>query len=625
MLRLAPTQVTLGSRDVTWHTERHKSRCGGEDKHARGVEVTGPPIRDTQLSEDQPNSIVPHSFPHLPANEPDTTDDSDTALIFRQPLSRGSRVSWDQVPADSEASTGIQVQSVERRARIIEMSNDPQEMIRSSTGSIEVDLSNSTGANHELFEMNSQDPSTETDLMPLLQSRFSSESDISQEEEDDEGELLVGNAPPEEDDKDGLLVGNAPPEALPQFVLPIRSSSISSNRGRFLGTTSQQDRSIYSHQLSGRTDLQGYPDFVPAHDDHQRRVSTISVESDSTAFGSLFDNTATGYIAQTPLIVETSFPVYPRSSQLVVPRPVDTFRHRSNSGLPHSSLRFSQVAASSSPEKRPRPSANSSDENSSHETTAEPSGLFTESPRRRKRNRARNSGYIFDEAALESAEVYGFDGLSIADPSQSSLPTSSLSSQSGSLSDHPQNPLFGSSPATNRGNTSPHSIRSRTSPFGTLSNPALPPHPFSATRRTISPLSPSSPSASNRARPNFSLSPRHRRMAVYNDNLPASTQPQTPARLPLNGLPAMSLENPFGFGIGVAQTAPAVIGRRQRDSVRPTTPTRRGMGVEDQENLGVEVESRRRRVRESPSMEWDWEWEWDGDDENDEGREESVV
>ncbi|MCJ1424337.1 hypothetical protein MMC29_002224 [Sticta canariensis] len=609
MLRLAPTQVTLGSRDVTWHTERHKSR-GGEDQHARGAKVTGSPIRDPQESVEQPNSIVPHSFPHLPGNEPVTTDDSDTTLISGQPVPRGSRVSWDQVPADSEASTGIQVQSVERRARIIEMSCDSQEMIHSSMGSIDEDLSDSTGANHELFGMICpQNPSMETDLIPQLQSRFSSESDISFGEE--------------EDDKDELLVSNTPSGELRQFVLPIRSSSISSNRGRFLGPTSQQDRSIYSHQLSGHTDLLGYSDSVPAHDDHQkRRLSTTSVGSNYTA---------TRSIAQTPRIETgpisdgTSSPDNPRSSQLPLPRPVDNLRRRSNSGLPRSSLCISQVPASSSPEKRPRPPANSSDENSNHETIAEPSGLLTESPRRRKKYKARNDGYIFDEAALDSAQVYGIDGLSIADPLQSSLPTSSLSSRSGSFSDHPQNLPFGSSPASNRRNTSPHSFPSLSSPFNTLSSPALPPHPFSATPRTISPLSPSSPSASNRTVPNFSPSPTHRRMAVYNDNLPASTQPQTPARLPLNGLPAMSLQHPFGIGIGVAQTAPAGIGRRQRDSVRPTTPTRRGMGVEDQENLGVEVESRRRRVRESASREWEWEWEWDGDEENDEEREGGFI
>lgn len=612
MLRLAPTQITLGSRDLTWHTERHNNRRDREDQHAsHSIEVTRSPVRGPQ-SVEQPFSILPYLSPHLlPGNEPVTTDDSDTALISRQPVLRGSRAFWGNFLAEAGAPTGTQVQTVERRPRIIEMPRDSQETIRSSKGSIEEDLPGSTGPYHDAIDINHpQNPSNEPEKTLELQSRFSSESDTSLEEYDS---------------KDELLVGNNSPEGLRQFNLPIRSSSMSSYGGRFLRSTSQDDLAFNSPRSSDHAGLDGYSDSVPAHHDHQRkRVSTTSVKSEYNAARSIAQ---TPRIATGPFSDTTPLPENPRSPQLPPPRSVDSFRLRSDSSLPRSSLCISQVPGSSSPEKRPRPTANSSPENSSSETVGEPSGMLAEPPRRHKKYKPLNQGYIYDETALESAQVYGIDRLSIQDPLQSSLPTSLLSSRAESVSgrqqvpSQPQNTLFSSSPASSRRNTSPYSIPSPSTPRNHLSSPTLPPHPFSATPRTISfslPLSPTSPSALNPTVPSFSPSRTPRRMTVYNDNLPAASQPQTPARLPLNGLPAMSLENPFGIGIGVAQTAPAGIGRRRRDSVRPTTPTRRGRAIEDQENLGVEVEARRRRVRESASREWEWEWDWDGDDEQDE-------
>lgn len=603
MLRLAPTHIALGSRDIIWHKERQNARYDREDQHASGS--VNSRVRDHQESAEQPNPILLHSFPHLlPATAPVMADDFESALISKDPVPRGSRIFWDQIMADAGVPTGIQVQNVEKRPRITEMPHDSQEMIRSSKGSIEEDLPSSSGNYHDSLGISHfQNPSNETETNLQFLSRFSSESESSFEKGDEKNEPLVGNNPP---------------ETLHQFDLPIRSSSMSSYSGKFRGPTSQEDCAINSH-LPGDTKLDGCSDPIPAHQDHQRkRASTIGVEPEYNA---------TRSIAQTPRIgaglffERTSPSGIPRSPQLPLPRSVDKFRHRSTSGLPRSPLYMSQAAVSSSPEKRPRPSENSSDDDSGGKTISEPSGLLPQPPRLRKKHRARtrNEGYIFDEAALESAQVYGMDLLSIDDPLQSSR-TSSLSSRTGSVSDHqqvspgPQNPLFSSPPASGHRNTSPYFLPS-------ISTPTLPPHPFSATPRTVSshlPLSPSSPSASNSTRPNFPPSPAHQRMAVYNDNLPASVQPQTPAHLPHNGLPAMSLRSPFVIGIGVAQTAPAGIGRHRRNSFRPTTPTRRGRTIEDQENLGVEMESRRRRIRESPSREWEWEWALEGDDEQDE-------
>lgn len=624
MLRLAPTQITLGSRDLTWHTRRHNHRREREKQHASGfIEVIGSSTKGPQHLVEKPVCISPFSVPRvLPANEPVTTANFDTASISREPVSRDSRVFWDQVLADAGAPTGTQIRNVERRPRIVEMPRDSQGMIPSSKGSIDENFPGSAGTYKDSFGIGyPQNPSSETETIPQLQSRFSSESDTSFQE----------------DSKTEVLVSNNDTEELRQFVLPIRSSSMASYSGRFLRPTSQEDRAITSHSSSGHPDLDGYSGSLPAHHDYHRKgTSTTWMKS---GYDDSRSAAQTSRIATGPSVDRASSPENPSSPQLPLPRSVDNIRRRPTSGLPRSPLYMSQAAASSSPEKRTRPSADLSDENSSSETVAEHSRLPVEPPRHRKKYRARYEGYIYDEAASETAEVYGIDGLSIDDSIQSSLPTSSLSSRTASVCDHqqaspqPQNRLSGSSSASSRRTTSPNSYPALSTPGNTVSSPSpprrnLPPHPFSATQRNVSyglPLSPASPSASN---PTVSPLPQSRpprtpqrtqRMAVYNDNLPAWSQPQSPARLPRNGLPAMSLQNPVGIGAGAAQTAPAGIGRRRRDSVRPTTPTRRGRNIEDQENLGVEVEARRRRVRETASREWEWEWDWEGDDEQDGG------
>lgn len=581
MLRLAPTQIALGSRDLKWHAECHQAHLNREKQHASGSSE----VKDPQESVDQPNSILPDSFSHLlPAKKPTTTDNSDTALIDREPVPRGSRVFWDQVLADAGVPTGTQVQSVERRPRITKMVHGSQEMARSSKGSIEEELACSTESRDDTFGIShSQNPSNETKTASRPNSRFSSESGTSFEEEDENDELLVSNNAP------GLMR---------QFEPPVRTSTISPDSESFRRLTIEEDRAISSHHLPGDTDVDGSFDPVPAHQDHRKnRASIAAVESERT----------TRSIAQTPRIGTCTFPdrtplpENPRSPQVPLPRSVDHF-HRD---LPRSSLYISQVATSSSPEKRPRASADSSGDGelSSDEAFVEPSGP-SETPHRQKRCKARKV-VIFDE---ESVGVFGLDSLFIDNPSLGSS----------------------SSSASSRHNTSPYSVPSRSSPRNAFSSPTLPPgdlplHPFSATPRTVSsslPHSPTPTSASNPALTNFSPSPTPQRMAIYNDNLPATTQPQTPARLPLNGLRTMTLESPFGIGIGGAQTAPAVIGRR-REPIRPTTPTRRGRDIEDQENLGVAIEARRRRVRDIVSREWTWaldvDGDGDGDDEEDEG------
>ena len=83
---------------------------------------------------------------------------------------------------------------------------------------------------------------------------------------------------------------------------------------------------------------------------------------------------------------------------------------------------------------------------------------------------------------------------------------------------------------------------------------------------------------------------------IYNDRLPASSQPQTPVGLPRNGIPAQFSRSGYYRGVGGSFTVPEGNGRvdrvsdgdelgrrygalREEDSVSPTRGPRRGVGV----------------------------------------------
>ncbi|KAL8702958.1 MAG: hypothetical protein Q9201_003862 [Fulgogasparrea decipioides] len=118
-----------------------------------------------------------------------------------------------------------------------------------------------------------------------------------------------------------------------------------------------------------------------------------------------------------------------------------------------------------------------------------------------------------------------------------------------------------------------------------------------------------------------SIHPTPTRLSVYNDSLPAYSQPQTPIGLPRNGLPRMSVQNPFF-------TAPARAGARIEGSFANrlqqtfATPSRglrrtdgrmgRGPWRYEQENVSVEVEAERfERRMEQQQQRGDDGWETD--------------
>lgn len=584
MLRLAPTQIGIGSRDLTWHTERHEAR---QSRRADGypVEVIASPDRAVPLRADRVKPNLSHRFVRpLSTRKTSANSVHDSDLISKDPVPRGSRIFWDNILADAGTPSGIKVQNVGKRPRIIEQSDKSQGNARSAEASLEGDFDTPTEAYYSsLFDITS--PRQQSKKGEVLHSSFSSEYTSACEYNENSRELP----------------GNDFLEQAPQFDLPIRSSSLLLSPGG----TNQEVSTIGSRGLFYKKDWDSYPNSLPHYPrnlgtnaDAESRFEFQSNPEDAGLAAT--KNSGQGKVSNTPESNDMAAESFGPFSlpQLRLPRVVENFRRRSN-GLPRSPLYISQAVASSSPEKRQQAFSNDSDE----DVPKSPS-LLTQPPRRRKTYKPRSESYPFNisEKSLSSSYAdeiseLGETGYLSAQESspRSSPPEYDNSDRGGSISSSPI-PNLRPSPIRSKRSTSPQSFRSFQTP---IALPPLPPRPFSATRRTTSgtialPASPvpqnfSPPPSPTRSSP--STTPR--RIRIYDDSLPASSQPQTPARLPRNGLPHM----PYGIGIGI-QTAPAGNGRRRRGSIGvATTPTRRrGRTTEDQENLGLGAEFSRRLV-----------------------------
>lgn len=583
MLRLAPTQIGIGSRDLTWHTERHEAR---QSRRADGypVEVIGSPDRAVPVRTDRVKSNLPHRFARpLSIRKTSTNSVRGADLISKDPVPRGSRIFWDNILVDAGTPSGIKVQNVGRRPRIIEQSDELQGNARSTEASLEGDFNTPMEADYaSLFDITS--PHQQSKKADVLHSSFSSEYNSACEYNENNREL-PGNDFHEQS----------------QFDLPIRSSSLLLTPGG----TRQEDSMIGPRGLFYRKDWDSCPDSLPYH----RR--NLGANADAESRSDLQSSPQDARIATTKKSGQGKASDTPESNdmtaesfgpfslpQLPFPRVVENFRRRSN-GLPRSPLYISQAVASSSPEKRPQAFINDSDE----DVTQSPS-LLNQPPRRRKTYKPRSESYPFDISEKSLSSSYADDNsengetgyLSAEESSpRISPPEHDISDQGGSISSSPI-PKLRPSPARSKRNTSPYSFRSLRTP---IALPPLPPRPFSATQRTTSstialPASPITPISSPPPSPTRSSpSTTPRRFRIYNDRLPASSQPQTPARLPRNGLAHM----PHGIGIGI-QTAPAGNGRQRRGSngVASTPTRRRGRTTEDQENLGLGAEISRRLV-----------------------------
>lgn len=650
MLRLAASQIGLNSKDLEWHKNRHNARQAlRNDGHT--VERIGSPVRSCPETPDNLKLALPYYFPCPPFDEKrirHNDEDEDDELLFDGPALQGSGAFWDRVMANAGKPLGIQLQHVDRRPRIIEKSRASPDISRSLKGSIEHVLNGDLGISeaHDFLCSSQYSPKSSADIerSAQLQLHFSTKCPSSSSIGLDKEETLSSNSSAEQ-----LLASHvANLFTLPPF------------HRQDLAGTQRRYRNGTPWQISGSRELDGSSD--PGQNHHKIQEQRVKDQLDSQQVGYRpREDSAKKAVSNGPIrlprledsIATTSSPSQDpyklaMSPQLPVSRIVEAMRRRSN-GLQRSSLHISHVAPSSSPEKYPRASPNPSiettaqpassledqslpEQNYSHAFSGAPA-VFSLAIRRGRNNRISsrsiswNSQEVFqhpgshrETASLNERIARGRSVASLAPPtarsdSHASFTSSPPHSLTPSPASTPRRSLNPNAIPFTPNNTPPAPSPRRLFPSSNLSVPppaSLPLYPFSATPRSVSfSASTASPSPFTRPSPHshphlFSSPPSPyppHHLTVYNDGLPAFSQPQTPAQLTRN--PYSTMSSLRAFGAGITQTAP--VGDNRGSWPRPSvvaltpTPTRRSrydyQRLEDQENITADAELERRRLR----------------------------
>lgn len=668
MLRLNSTKISLNARDLDWHSERHEDR---QARRAKGlpVEVILPSARSSRSLE-RHYPALPYSFPRPPSVKQNSVGNNvATSIISESPVPPGSRLFWDSVLVDSGVLPRIQSHDPPKRPHVVEPSDSFLENHHSLKAYIEP--YSSQPSEHDSTERTFDDSENqESDDEAELSS-----TDYVRSSTDGKFEEKSNRRGSSEE-----TAHHVPPKRRLSFFAFHRKAQettpdehVSAVQRRF---SAQIDLDGCSDPTLG--DSRPETQYLDAHTEHDVGCNDTGrhfVRQDS--YLDLDHETSIGVDESTLLLSPSSEPVdqsTPPQLPLPLPRSVELFQRRS-SGLPRSPLYISQAAMSSSPEKRRR-----SPTNLDAAASPEFSGFLAHPPRRRKTYKPRSESYSFveSEASFASSSAENLNpstehlrGDSLLDDPTSTLldyPASSPPDSYNHLPSSPPDPMGSHAPIPVESSPSLQTAKipsssttarihcsSSLSPapaprprrlFPSISNPFLPPlpPPFSATPRTVSfnfalPSSsqqnstPTSPSPFSRTStpplPSSPLNPLppirtptrtpSRTLPVYNDNLSALTQPQTPIGLPRNGLPLMEY---LSARPNPAHTAPAGLGGRNTRSrattetgergvgaepwqgfPEPPTPTRRGrtrgwrrrgnVEIQDQENLGFEVEVER--------------------------------
>ena len=644
MLRLAASQVGLNSKDLAWHKDRHHARQALRDD-GRVVEIIGSPVRSCPETPDNLKLTLPYYFPCLSSHENRihyNDEDEDDDLLFDGLIPQGSGILWDRIMANAGTPPGIQLQHVDRRPRIIEKSTASQGISRSLKGSIEHVL----GGNMGMTEARDHSGSSQYPSEPSVDAERSSQPQLLLS-------IRCASLSSTGLDKE-MLSSNSSAEQLLASRVANMFTQPPSNRQDLIGNK-REYRNGRLHEISGSIGLDGSSDPGQHHHIIQRQRAGEQPESQQGGYRPREDSAeraALNALLWQPrfeadsIALTSSRPQDPSklamSPQLPVSRIVEAMRRRSN-GFQRSSLRISHAAPSSSPEKHSRASPGPSTETIARATTSPEYQSSLEQysgngvggapavfslPIRRGKNYKISSKSSFwnsqevlqnpgspQEAAFLSEQTAR--GRSVASPATSTA----LSDSHASFTSSPPQPSTLSPSSTPRRSLNPNAIpfTPKSTPPAPLarqlfpsSNLSLPPpaslplHPFSATPRSVSfsgsPAS-SSPFArfSPHSQPQPLSSPPSPHLMVYNDRLPAFSQPQTPAQLTRNPFSIMSSLR--ASGAGITQTAPVGDHRGSwpRHSVVALTPTRtrrsRYERLEDQENITVDAELERRRLR----------------------------
>ncbi|MCJ1473692.1 hypothetical protein MMC13_002343 [Lambiella insularis] len=593
MLRLPPTRIDLGPRDLVWHIDRYQQRKAQYDQ---GTSVRSSTKASRKIHQTHSfKAILPYrSRPPIRAQIPSSST-ADNALISTEPVPRNSRAFWDDVLA--VAGTSLHSTEPLPHERYTE-----EELTRSTTSlhsqetldvSVSIEESSILGPVHQSGED-----------IPGIQDVMEAATHPTQPE----SQYLLGSLHSPEHEKGSSGSGQS-------VIHPQANSSNASRKRpsffRFLSSahdgSTDDDPPDMQRSFSSELDLDGSSDSEQEDEEQEQHPQIATAISISQAAPRPILRHARPLIREHSLslsdeeaeLAETIAGLHElidgaASPRAMLPGPVEQLRARSGT-LPRSPLYITHAAASSSPEKHGRPPASSA-----HAAAS----LLSVLPRRPKRYKPRS------EASNESL---GSENAA-APISRSAIPSTGSPSPSPRHTNHSTPSLHSSPPI-------PPSHSSRRNPTPTSSSryhpspPPLPP-PFSTSRRLLSfnlalPSSSPIPASQPPSSPppyNLTHSP-HRSMRVYNDALPPSSQPTTPHGLPRNGL----VHTPYSttYPLPAPYTAPAAFragGAQRTGRGQPTrrawegTPTRNSWrqrsGREEQENGGLEREGEMRRWRE---------------------------
>ncbi|KAL8800755.1 MAG: hypothetical protein Q9200_007151, partial [Gallowayella weberi] len=585
MLRLASTRITLTSADLDWHTRRHEKRLA---KIKNGKQSTAPidwPSMQLQAA-NLPTDIDP-----MPGRK---DRDREVPIYSDEPVPQDPHASkpfWDKILADSGTPTRLQAASSTQLAQVTEPFDSFRQNQRSISFSVQSQDSDNRSSSVPQDELLVSPRSPES-LPRSPESQSGSSSTASTQTQTRRSSVAAAvrlptghpDEPWSSDDSDE------------DFELPSVTDNIANVKP--VGSTCiiNPDSRINQMDVDGPSDAQPSlrhyrstsslqhpePRSIGMPFGAQARRAELAAFRNAQAAGSVTDLSSQSPGYETPdRTVQVEY-ISPYSSQHL--------RTRSG-GFPRSRLYISEVAASSSPEKCQRSMAGSD-----HPVESD------EPPRRgRKKYKRRTESPSF--AASELSAGYAdpttspyssgnpFDGSAAsASPQPESRYADSLFPSPGSVEDYQPVPSLyhrstdrhtAHSSSTYLDSISPHSRNVSTSDLGQdngmpsrdyaiprqlfnsplpplstrsrdlSSNSSLPYEPVpsneNAQSYTLQPYAPSTPPHRSSS---IGLHPTPTRLSIYNDTIPAYSQPQTPQGLPRNGIPAMYLRNPF-------HTAPA--------------------------------------------------------------------
>ncbi|KAL8664296.1 MAG: hypothetical protein Q9168_007931, partial [Polycauliona sp. 1 TL-2023] len=586
MLRLAPTRISLTSADLDWHVRRHEKRLAkskdGETTRTK-AEGSKRPIKlskyqPTLDSDPMPTSSQKGNFVPIYSDEPVPQNPEESQPFWNGILaevgavarSNQTQASRSRPPDTSIENTGSAVLSDQAHDEFEWSHNGPPEDLDISPRSPESLPQSPASSSGSWTSASTQIQSRRT---PVSLPVRSAGQDRADPHSSDSSDLELELEPTVEN------------TAIAQSSTSIQGYDAAAQHSRVneMDVDGSSDTSPHLHHYRSTSSLQDpEPGLRGMPFGAQARKAELVASRKSSAHSSHFDLGGPHSEFGTPeRALQDDYNLRLSSQHM---------RTRSG-GLPRSRLYISEVAASSSPEKRQRSAAGS-------DLQPIPPNDIGSVPRVRKRYKRRDSSSIVGSEASDDhthpayspyANQNPFGGPVEISPqervshhsiehglSQESLPdsppayphrSSSHSRNHSSFDDLtsydfsllPRQPFH---PIPNPPSPTPRTPSSTANPLHFIRTP-----PSENTSYVRSPYAPTTPASRSSS---INLHPTH--ISIYNDSLPSYSQPQTPIGLPRNGLPRMYHPNPYytaparqGAGLGAA---------RGRVADVFTTPTR---------------------------------------------------